>query len=366
MLTNNVSAVFGLQYGDEGKGKIASAMAASKRFSLVARYNGGPNAGHTIMIGDKVCKTRQVPCGALHKVKSYIGPGTVLDLKKLAVEIKTLNDTLGFDIEQYLIIDPRVPIIEEKHIQEDIEKYSVNGTVSTGSGIAPAYKEFYGRTATLAGDLELPYEVREMHRTEHLLLEGAQGIWLDPIHGNYPNCTSSHCLPSFASATFGFSPLAFKEIIGVAKVYETRSGADDYFYWPKSFKGEPYRPNNDQLNKIKNQLEQLQVLGKEFGVNTGRKRACKPLDVTALCRAIRTSGTTHTVIQKLDILREANFWFVYLDGELVKLDNEQEFCKIVDMSIKTYSNCKKITWLSSPYTFYDEGDFVDDFPLHNP
>jgi len=367
------SGVFGLQYGDEGKGKITAAMAASRAFSLVARYNGGPNAGHTIMVDDKVVKTRQLPCGVLYGIASYIGPGTVLDLAKLNLEVEHVSDTLNIDVRSKLIIDPRVPLIEEEEIEQDKLYYSKNGTASTGSGIAPAYSKYYARKANLVGDRSLTYKVSKIdfHKKapyKKVLLEGAQGFWLDIIHGEYPNTTSSHCNPTHAATSFGFSPYAFNRLVGVAKCYETRSGVDDNFMRRTNYFGSVTYANPDDINHlpgvdIEAIYDQVQVIGGEFGVNTGRKRACKPLDLSRLAYAVNASGATEIVIQKLDVLRKLNAWYLYQDSSLFFYENEADFKNHINNYLK--SECVQISvihWLDSPKATWDRTmrHFIND------
>lgn len=370
-----VDAVFGLQYGDEGKGKITAAMASSGKYDLIARYNGGPNAGHTILVEDKVVKTRQLPCGVLFGIDSYIGPGTVIDLVALKKEINTAEEILDIDVKQHLIIDPRVPMILDSHLESDKQHYSLNGTASTGSGIAPSYSDYYARRAVLANQAarELGYRVKQISfarcNYQSILLEGAQGFYLDIVHGDYPNTTSSHCVPSHAATTFGFSPRAFRDIIGIAKCYETRSGVDDNFMRSTiygahiDYSTTTTYPEGVDSEDIDDMFMQVQHLGKEFGVNTGRRRACKPIDVTRLAYAVNSSGVNKLVIQKMDILRKLDYWFYYQDGLVCKADNEQDFIDAIENYLENNTPlfpARDINWLSSPKATYSNKAFHND------
>ena len=311
IVRNHVDAIFGLQYGDEGKGKITAAISELKAHDLTARYNGGPNAGHTIVRTDnKRFELHQLPSATVYGQDSYIGPGTVLDIDKLDQEIETVlskDPTLNFN----LYIDPRVPIIEPSHLTEDSDyQYRFQG--STNSGIAPAYAAFYNRRArTVVDEIEdnppkptRTYTVKKIDCVNSLLLEGAQGFYLDINQGVYPYTTSSYCLPAAAAATFGFDPRKFRNIIGVAKCYETRSGTDPHFY---QYQCRDQMPLFDHIRK----------LGKEIGVTTGRDRKVNYLDLDKLVNAIVSSGTNIVVINKWDILEELQVFKLWHNGQLL-------------------------------------------------
>jgi len=311
IVTNKVDVIFGLQYGDEGKGKIAAAIAQLKAHNLTARYNGGPNAGHTIVREDgKRFELHQLPSSVVYGGDAYIGPGTVLDIDKLDQEIETVlskDPTLNFN----LYIDPRVPVIDTSHIIEDTD-YQHRFQGSTNSGIAPAYASFYNRRArTVVDEIEdnppkptRSYTVKKIDCVNSLLLEGAQGFYLDINQGVYPYTTSSHCLPAAAAATFGFDPRTFRNIIGVAKCYETRSGTDPYFYEHEC---------RDQMPLF----DQIRRAGREVGVTTGRDRKVNYLDLDKLVNAIISSGTNIVVINKWDILEELQVFKLWYNKNLI-------------------------------------------------
>jgi adenylosuccinate synthase len=303
-----VDAVVGLQYGDEGKGKVIGGILEQHNYSLTARYNGGPNAGHSIQKSDNTkYALHQLPSSVLFNQAGYIGPGCVLNLGKLLDEIYLVQSQLPeLNIEKLLTIDPRVPIITQEHTSLD-QEYHFESQGSTGSGIAPAYAEFYNRTSTLAKNYNILKFINAVDHVDTLLLEGAQGFYLDPYHGKYPFTTSSHCLPSHAASCFGFSPRKFRHIIGVTKCYETRSGKDPYYYHVMKKNHELVEDRTiPGFEKRKDQYNKLQAEGKEFGVTTGRKRKVRFLDLTRLTKAINNSGTNILIINKWDILEKVS------------------------------------------------------------
>ena len=316
-IADKVDAVLGLQYGDEGKGKITAALSALNNHSLTARYNGGPNAGHTIVREDGIrFELHQLPSSIVYNNPGYIGPGCVLDISKLIEEIKTAK-AKDPSLHINLTIHPNVPLIDSRHLSLDSD-YHHKFQGSTNSGIAPAYSEFYARKAATASELTyLPEGVRIdfIDHTKSLLLEGAQSFYLDINQGNYPYTTSSHCLPASASGSIGFDPRKFNNIVGVAKVYETRSGTDPHYY-----------PNEPYLIKDHiDDFQRIQEVGKEIGVTTGRLRKVRYLNINALINALITSGTNILVFNKLDILEELNIFKLVYNGELISFDRSSDF-----------------------------------------
>ena len=325
MIVNDYAdIVIGLQYGDEGKGKIASSIAQKKHYDLVARYNGGPNAGHSVHLdGDRIVKLHQIPTGVIFKKQSYIGPGCVLDFNQLDLEREHFQQVMNFDPYDYLTISPQAIVIDTQHKEDDSKYHSINQG-STRKGIAPAYASFYNRTAQLANSFSWPSNnkecIEEITSVNTILLEGAQGWYLNPYQGSYPYTTSSSCHPGAAAATFGFTADAIKDIIGVAKCYETRSGIDPDFQKVINQNNQLIKP--DVPTETVNQCyELISQLGQEYGVTTGRKRHIRFLDVNRLINAINQSGTTLLVLQKWDILQEVSAYNInpfcyYFNGNL--------------------------------------------------
>ena len=289
-----VDIIFGLAWGDEGKGKISNAIA--KNYDSVCRWNGGPNAGHTVYINDKKYKTHIIPCGVFQNKLSVIGPNCVINIDKFFDEIEYLKKE-GFDTS-LIKVSPKAHIITEKHIQYDLQFLKPKlGT--TGQGIAPAYADKMLRIGKLAGSYLDNKYIWNGELSGKILCEGAQSFWLDINYGDYPYVTSSETLP-YNACSLGFSPKKIRDIIGVTKIYDTKSGVDPLF--PESLW------NNEELNKI---IE----LGKEFGSTTGRKRIVNWLRINHLKQAIEISGTTKLIINKCDILQDINKYKIITDNE---------------------------------------------------
>lgn len=372
-INNYVDIVLGLQYGDEGKGKITAGISEQKDYQLTARYNGGSNAGHTIHIDGKQLKLHQLPSSIAYKKEGYIGPGTCVNFTKLEKEAETFREIMGFDPFQYLYISPQAIVISDAHIKTDKAFHATNQG-STSSGIAPAYASFYNRTASLAGSYTFPSfngeeTIEEPFEADNMLLEGAQGYYLNPYQGSYPYTTSSSCHPGAAAATFGFSTNKIRNIIGVAKCYETRSGIDPDFYLAMTENGFFKLPEktSDTTYWIRDTYDKLQSFGKEIGVTTGRRRKIKFLDLTALINAVNNTGTNILVINKWDILeslpRNKAFPFdcaysYYLDGTLVEGDINMRV-NITKILYKSCPNLKNIIHSASPHNDIDWSLYLD-------
>jgi adenylosuccinate synthase len=325
-----VDIIFGLAWGDEGKGKISNAI--SKNYDIVCRWNGGPNAGHTVYINNKKYKTHIIPCGVFQNKPSIIGPNCVINIDKFFDEIEYLKKE-GFDTS-LIKVSPKTHIITDKHIEYDL-KFLKPKLGTTGQGIAPAYADKALRIGRLAGNYLDKKYLWDGELYGNILCEGAQSFWLDLNYGNYPYVTSSETLP-YSACSLGFSPKKIRDIIGVAKIYDTKSGVDPLFsesLW-----------NDQDLNKI---IE----LGKEFGSTTGRKRIVNWLRLNHLKQAIKISGTNKLIINKCDILQDINKYkiitddekgpshidFINFDSMKEYLANElQEYCEITFSGNKSY------------------------------
>jgi len=313
MMVNYVDIIFGLSWGDEGKGKISNAI--SKNYDIVCRWNGGPNAGHTVYLNDKKYKTHLIPCGIFQNKLSVIGPNCVINIDKFYDEIDYLKKE-GFDTS-LIKVSPRAHVITEKHIQYDL-KYLKTKLGTTGQGIAPAYSDKMLRIGKLAGNYIDKKYIWDGNLYGNILCEGAQSFWLDINYGNYPYVTSSETLP-YSACSLGFSPKLIRDIIGVAKIYDTKSGVDPLF--PESLW------EDQELNMI---IE----LGKEFGSTTGRKRIVNWLNLNKLIDAIKISGVTKLIINKCDILEQINTYKIYQDNDLYKFNTLQDMHSF----IKKYLN----------------------------
>jgi adenylosuccinate synthase len=299
-----VDIIVGLAWGDEGKGKISSALA--KDYDFVCRWNGGPNAGHTVYLNGKKFKTHLIPSGVFHGKPSIIGPNCVINVDKFYEEIRYLEEN-GFD-PNLVKIHPYAHVITEDHIKYDLE-YLKPKLGTTGQGIAPCYADKANRVGIQAWEKIDKDYLWDMRLYGKILCEGAQSIWLDINWGHYPYVTSSETFPHNA-CSLGFSPKKIRDIIGVAKIYDTKSGVDPLF--PEDLW------NDEILNKI------IEV-GNEKGTTTGRKRIVHWLNVKKLCNAIQLSGVTKVIINKCDVLEEVGvFKYQSINGFIKKFDSFDE------------------------------------------
>ncbi|NBW13376.1 MAG: hypothetical protein EBR82_35740 [Caulobacteraceae bacterium] len=301
-MINSVDIIFGLAWGDEGKGKISNAI--SKNYDIVCRWNGGPNAGHTVYLGDKKYKTHIIPCGIFQNKLSVIGPNCVINVDKFFDEIEYLQKE-GFDTS-LIKVSPKAHIITEKHIQYDLNFLKAKlGT--TGQGIAPAYGDKMLRIGKLAKNYIDKNYLWDGELYGNILCEGAQSFWLDINYGDYPYVTSSETLP-YSACSLGFSPKKIKDIIGVTKIYDTKSGVDPLF--PESLWDDP-------------ELNMLIDIGQEFGSTTGRKRIVNWLNLNKLIDSIKISGVTKLIINKCDILEKIHTYKLFQNNNLYKFNTLQ-------------------------------------------
>lgn len=319
-MIRGVDIIFGLCWGDEGKGKISNAL--SKDYDYVCRWNGGPNAGHTVYLNDKKYKTHLIPSGVFHNKKSIIGPNCVINIDKFFDEIEYLQKE-GFDTS-LIKVSPKAHIITYRHIEYDL-KFLKPKLGTTGQGIAPCYSDKMLRSGKLAKDyLESKY-IWDGELSGDILCEGAQSFWLDINHGDYPYVTSSETLP-YSACSLGFSPKKIRDIIGVAKIYDTKSGVDPLF------------PESLWEDK---ELDTLIELGKEYGTTTGRKRIVNWLNLPKLEHAIKQSGTTKLVINKCDILEKLKIFKIRFDNpkegpNFIKFDDFVNMKEYISNTLKEY------------------------------
>jgi len=319
-LITNVDVCFGCSWGDEGKGKIVAQLAKSTKYDFVCRWAGGNNAGHTVYLDDNKYKTHLIPSGVFYGVNSIIGPGCVININSFFEEIEYLKKN-GFNTD-LIKISPNAHVVEEYHITEDKANYGYQGT--TSRGIAPCYRDKYGRIGKRVSDSYFN-EFRDYIWDEKLhgniLCEGAQGMWLDIDHGNYPYVTSSTTLP-YGSCSLGFPPQLINKIFGACKIYDTRVGTDPDF--PE------YLMDDDELLN-------LAIKGNEYGVSTGRLRKANWLNVDKLILAINISGTTDLIISKVDVLEEYGVFKLYYKNQLQIFSNMDNMKTFIEEKIK--SNC---------------------------
>jgi adenylosuccinate synthase len=331
-----VDVILGLQWGDEGKGKIVDFFAPN--YDVVARFQGGPNAGHTLYVGEKKIVLHQIPSGIFHQnTINLIGGGVVLDPVTLKRECD-LVASFGIDVRKNLYISERTNIIVPTHRALDKASETSKGAEKIGStlkGIGPAYMDKTGRNALRVGDIldkgfitnyiklrlkhqrlldnfhfnedisdweDEFFEAIEFLRTlnvvngeyflnnqitegKKILAEGAQGSMLDVDFGTFPFVTSSNTISAGVCTGLGVAPQKIKEVIGVTKAYCTRVGSGP-------FPTELFDETGDELRKI----------GAEFGATTGRPRRCGWIDLVALQYACMINGVTKVVMTKADVL----------------------------------------------------------------
>jgi adenylosuccinate synthase len=337
--------VVGTQWGDEGKGKVVDWL--TDHAQGVVRFQGGHNAGHTLVIAGRKTALQLVPSGIMREgVACYIGNGVVVDPAHLLGEIERL-EVLGVEVRSRLFISESCPLILPFHVETDRAREarresSGSGKIgTTGKGIGPAYEDKVARRALRMQDLKHPQrfetrlrELLELHNAElvgllgaqpmalqpildgalraaeqlrplmadvgyrlfnahrdgaNLLFEGAQGTLLDIDHGTYPYVTSSNCVAGNAAAGSGLGPGLLHYVLGITKAYTTRVG------------GGPF-PTELDISAPGTVGYHLSTIGQERGTVTGRARRCGWLDAAALKRAIIINGVSGLCVTKLDVL----------------------------------------------------------------
>lgn len=334
--------VVGIQWGDEGKGKVVDYLTEDAH--LVVRFQGGNNAGHTIIIEGKKTALRIIPSGILRpNTRCLLASGVVLDLAVLLEEIKSLSDAGIVVTPERLGIAGEAPLILPYHVGIDQARESLRETKgtkigTTGKGIGPTYEDAVSRNGIRVSDLCQPevlkeklenivplknkylkevlgskeqYSFQEIYdtlieqsktilpyltnvsseliraRTEghFIMFEGAQGSLLDIHHGTYPYVTSSSTVAGFACVSAGIGPKHIDYVLGICKAYATRVGEGPF---PTEDHGEDG--------------ERLRLIGKEFGTVTGRPRRCGWFDAVAVRKAVRINGVDSIIITKMDVL----------------------------------------------------------------
>ena len=333
MMAKNL-AVLGAQWGDEGKGKIIDLL--TPRFSIVARYQGGHNAGHTVYVNSRKFVLHLIPSGILHAgVTCLIGNGVVVDPTALFAEVDELAG-LGVDVAGRLFVSDRAHVILPYHRELDVLSEARRGERRIGTtsrGIGPAYEDKIGRRGIRVCDLLNPTALEESVREnvkarnrvikdttldwqqvydqcvahgqrlapwvidasvyltgaidqgKRVMFEGAQGTMLDIDHGTYPFVTSSNASVGGVSTGLGIPPRAVGGVLGVVKAYTTRVGEGPL---PTELTGE-----------LGNRLRES---GQEYGASTGRPRRCGWFDAVAVRFAARVNGLDHLALTKLDVL----------------------------------------------------------------
>ena len=318
----NCDIIVGLQYGDEGKGKVVYNLIQKNNYDYCIRFNGGPNAGHTIYHNGKKIITRQIPTGIFYGLSCIIGSNCVLDLNKLEEEIKLVESVGIIDIKQKLKIANNCHLIKEEYIIEDKKTDKIG---STGSGIRPAYREKYNRCGLRADKFDNilgceiidPYKFLSKQGIK-ILCEGAQGFMLDIDYGNYPFVTSSNCHAGIVTNS-GLSLRNIRNVYGICKCYNTYVGNMEY------------QPNGEE-GKI---MEELGRLGNEFGSNTERKRQCNWLDIDELIKAIYINGVNVLIMNKCDIIEKLGIYKLYHKNKLIEFENFNKMREYIINNIKS-------------------------------
>ncbi len=331
-----VDVILGLQWGDEGKGKVVDYFA--NQYDIIARFQGGPNAGHTLYIGEKKVVLHQIPSGIFKpNTKNLIGNGVVLDAVTLQKECETVA-SFGVDFRKTLFISDRTQLILPTHKALDRASEQNKGSEKIGStlkGIGPAYMDKTGRNGLRVGDIrnknfvskyiklrlkhqklldnfsftedisaeeEIFFNALEFLKTlnivsgeyfvndalqtgQKILAEGAQGSMLDIDFGTFPYVTSSTTITAGVCSGLGVAPHKIGKVTGITKAYCTRVGGGP-------FPTELHDETGDHIRKM----------GNEFGSTTGRPRRCGWIDMVALKYACMVNGVTQLVMTKVDVL----------------------------------------------------------------
>lgn len=332
-----VTAVIGTQWGDEGKGKIVDVLA--ERADYVVRFQGGNNAGHTIVVGGQTYKLHLLPSGVISGKAGIIGNGCVVDPFVLVTEIQQLKER---GIETNLHLSDRAHLILPYHQAVDLAEEAARGgkkVGTTGRGIGPCYADKASRTGIQAGDLLRPARLKEKLRVNvtsknailkalgakerldadaiqqqldaviptlkpyigdtvkllqdavsddlAIVLEGAQGTMLDIDHGTYPYVTSSATASGGMCSGSGLAPRNIGDVVGVVKAYTTRVGGG---------------PFPTELSLEEGVGKHMSTVGHEIGTTTGRKRRCGWLDLVVVNHSVRLCGITHLAVTKMDVL----------------------------------------------------------------
>ncbi|QCI24597.1 adenylosuccinate synthase [Buchnera aphidicola (Muscaphis stroyani)] len=366
---NKNVAILGTQWGDEGKGKIVDSLTLENSYAV--RYQGGHNAGHTLVINGEKIVLHLIPSGILHKnVTGIISNGVVISPIALYNEIKMLENKKFF-IKDRLFISHSAPLILQYHVEMDIareKKLGINALGTTGRGIGPAYEDKIARRALRVEDLKdekklsirlekivdyynhqlvsfykqksIDYKIilknllpsidliqgmikdttfilhNAIFHNKKIIFEGAQGSFLDIDHGTYPYVTSSNSTIGGLITGTGVGPKYLDYILGVTKAYTTRVG-----YGP--FPTELF----DDIDK------HFSHKGHEFGSTTGRKRRTGWLDAVALCRSIKINSLSGLCITKLDVLdglKEIKICIAYKNIKTLEINTSLNDCKNVE------------------------------------
>ncbi len=309
----------------------------AKDYDIVARFNGGANAGHTVIVDGKTFKLHQIPSGIISDKEVMLGNGMVIDPKALIEEINFLKQS-GINTDK-ITISESAHVVTEKHKEMDSKDTKIG---TTKKGIGPAYTDKVARQGVRMKDIAGNYpEIKKyignvsfkinkaLDKGKNVILEGAQGTLLDVDHGTYPFVTSSNTIAGGACVGVGIGPKRIDKVIGVVKAYTTRVGQGPF----------PTELNDETGEKIR-------IKGNEFGTTTGRPRRCGWLDLVMLKYAKMVNGVDEIMVTKLDVLSgldEIKVCVAYeINGEqITEFPNdskELEVVKPVYQSFKKWEN----------------------------
>jgi len=321
-----IDVLLGAQFGDEGKGKIIDYL--SNNYDVVARFNGGANAGHSIYFNNKKYALHLIPSGIFYGKKCVIGNGVVIDPVALKQEIELLESD-GIDVKNNLYISKYSHIITPEMIIEDQNNKKIG---TTGKGIGPCYTAKVSRTGIRVCDITNEYikiiednnfidslkylltlqisnlETYLNDKNTDILTEGAQGTLLDVDFGTYPYVTSSNTTIGGVMTGLGVSHKNIRSVYGVFKAYMTRVG------------------NGPFVTEVKGKIgEKLREVGNEYGATTGRPRRCGWLDIPALRYACMINGVTNLVMTKSDVLNDFDEVKACIGYSFIDPDDKEEY-----------------------------------------
>ena len=393
MKTEKIDVLLGLQWGDEGKGKVVDVL--TPRYDVVARFQGGPNAGHTLIFDNKKFVLKSIPSGVFQGNKqNIIGNGMVLDAALFKAEAEAL-EAAGIDLKSRLLISKKAHLILPTHRLMDSALEASKGSNkvgTTGRGIGPTYTDKVARTGVRVGDLLRPdfeeryaaaraahertlkslnfeYDLAPLEKawcegieymkqfkfvdSEHfvanllregktILCEGAQGTMLDIDFGSYPFVTSSNTICAGACTGLGVAPRNIGKVYGIMKAYCTRVGSGP-------FPTELFDKDGEALSDR----------GNEFGAVTGRRRRCGWVDLVALRYAVRLNGVTDLILMKsdvLDVFKTIKACVAYKLPDGTQTDEFPFDCEGVEPIYEELPG-----WLTDLTALHDEDEFPEEF-----
>jgi adenylosuccinate synthase len=344
----DVDIIVGLQHGDEGKGCISDYLLQKKtwyegffddfkknrEYDCVIKFNGGPNAGHTIYKDSKKFKLHHLTAGVVNNITVIIAPTCLIDLDKLATEINEVEKLLDEPIKHLIKISSTCHTITSESIDYDKANNKVG---STCCGIGPTFSKKCLRTNQRICDvvegsyvygceiIDFNKFMMEDNKFNRVLFEGSQGYMLDLDLGDYPYVTSSNCTVGQALCN-GIPAQYVKQVFGAAKIYDTYVGSKELSI-------------SDEDEET---LERLGKHGKEVGVTTGRKRSCNWLNLDEVIEASNANGVTHLIFNKCDILNDICVYKLYYNNELQIFncitDMQKYITKIIENTVPTMVN----------------------------